>query len=162
MRNDRGFTVLELVIVIVIMSLLAVGAITGYSILTNGDTRKAANAIINSLDLIQIENMAKASDYRITISQDSNGDYYLNTLCDETIISSERLKLKNGSISYETLDKRTISVTGSNKLELAFRKDTGGVKENGSGQIITAIIISGADNSMTIRLITTTGKHFIE
>lgn len=162
MNDNRGLTFIELVIVIIIMSLLTVGAVTGYGILNNADTGKAANAIINALDIVQIENMAKGSDYRVTVTCDSEGNYYLNTICDESIVSTEKLKLKNGSISYEILDKSTVSVTDSNKLELAFRKDTGGVKENSSKQIVTAIFVSGKDKSMTIRLITATGKHFIE
>jgi prepilin-type N-terminal cleavage/methylation domain-containing protein len=162
MKNNNGFTLIELIIVILIMSLFAIGTITGYRLLFNGNAKQASKEIINTLDLVQMENMTKNSVYSMTITQNSEREFYLNIICDGTTISSEALKLQNGNVTYETSDDETITITGSDKLEIIFRKDTGGVKENSSNQIITRIGVKGSGKTEFIRLITATGKHFIE
>lgn len=162
MKNNNGFTLIELIVVILIVSLLGMGTITGIGMLSNGNTKKTAQMIINALDLVQMENMTKKSVYLMTITQNGEGVYYLNVLCDGAILSSEKLKLKNGTISYQTADSEAITVNTSNKLEIVFRKDTGGIKLNSSNQIITRISVTGGGNTIDIRLATATGKHFIE
>lgn len=162
MKNDHGFTLIELIVVILIMSLFVVGTITGYRLLFHGNAKQASKKIINTLDLVQMENMTKNSVYSMTITQNSEREFFLNIIRDGTTISSEIIKLKNGNITYETADDETVTISGSDKLEIFFRKDTGGVKENSSNQIITRIGVKGSGNTVFIRLITTTGKHFIE
>jgi len=162
MRNNRGFALIELIIVAFIMALLTAGVSIGYGILTNSKCRLASKKIANALELVRIENMTKKSTYSMTITQSIDGEYDLNILCDGEIISSEKLKLKSGCIRYETSDNKTIKVNGSDKLEITFRKDTGAVKENSSKQLITGIRVEGEKNSIIIRLATATGKLFFE
>lgn len=161
MRNNHGFAMIELIAVIFIISLLVVGVTLGYGSIRRSNARMATKKITNALELIRIENMTKSSVYSMTITQSNDKDYYLNILCDGEIISSEKFKF-NGNISYETADNERIMVSVSDELEIIFRKDTGGVKENSRKQVVTGIRIEEENNTLIIRLVTATGKTFIE
>lgn len=164
MKNNNGFTLIELLIVLAIISILAVGATAGIRLISGGGSKQAAQKIMNALDQVRMENMTRSESFSLTISKagEMSKEYSLVVYRDTDILSSQKLELVGGSISYETVDGEMIELGSSKKLEISFRKDTGGIRENSEGKIPSRIIINGSDDTVIIRLATATGKSFIE
>lgn len=175
MKDDHGFTLIELIIVMVIMGIVVIGSMTGYNMLGSADARNAARRINTMLSLVQMENMTKNEEYYLLINEDVNGDYYLNvkTVSGTGTQSQEKLDLKNGEIIFQNSGDTTeylLSYSApaggrawSNEmLEVCFRKDTGVYKNNSFGMIVSNIKVSAAGRTYSIKLVTATGKHYIE
>ncbi len=171
MNDNQGFTLIELIVVIIIVGVLSAGSVLGANILGLGSARSTVNRINTMLNEVQIENMTKNKSYFLMIYE-VNGDYHLRVEAGAQKISDEKLKLVRGEITYRTKDGSTFlvrenSVEGRNtqqKLEVTFRKDTGGVAENRKPdpEVVTRIDVISAGRSYTIFLVEATGKHYIE
>jgi prepilin-type N-terminal cleavage/methylation domain-containing protein len=170
MKNNQGFTLIELIIVIIIVGVLSAGTVLGADILGFGSARSTVNRINTMLDEVQIENMTKNKSYYLIVYQ-QNGDYYLRVEAGTQVISREKLELKRGEITYRESDSSTTYLVSEtavegrdtmSKVEVSFQKDTGGIKENRGNEIITQIGVSSAGSSYTIYLVEATGKHYIE
>ena len=171
MKDNRGFTLIELIVVMLIAGILAVGTILGVSVLGFGTAKSTVERIDSMLTYVKTENMTKSKPIYLII-EEVDGKYYISVQKDTLEISREKLELVRGEISYVTKSGITYlvnnsEVTGrvtSQRLEVTFKKDTGGVRENRaiSPEIITQIIISTDSRTYTIRLVEVTGKHYIE
>lgn len=167
MKDNRGFTLIELIVVMLIMAIVAAGSMAGYNLLYMGSARHACESIVTALDAVQMENMTKAELYFLEIAKDAaTGKYILRVISqdasgDRREVSEETLKLKNGLITYEA-GGVSHTVDASAKLEVGFRKDSGGVRKNSYDEIIIRIGVASNGTTGYIRLVTATGKHFIE
>ncbi|HKL79080.1 MAG TPA: prepilin-type N-terminal cleavage/methylation domain-containing protein [Mobilitalea sp.] len=171
MRDNRGFTLIELIVVMLIVGVLAIGSILGVKVLGFGSTQSTVKRIDSMLNYLQIENMTRSKPFYMII-EEADGKYFLSVQKDTIEISREELELVRGEITYVTKSGMTYlvhenEITGrdtSKKLEITFKKDTGGVGENRATppETITKIIVSTNSRSYTIRLVEVTGKHYIE
>lgn len=175
MNNDRGFTLIELIVVILIMAILGVGSMAGYNLLNTSTAEKTADRIIAVLDYIQMENMTKSKAYTMKIEKIAD-DYRLNIISTnsagtEVIKSTEILELDNGNIIFENnvdlvqILVSSVPVSGwqvADKLVIGFRKDTGGVKEYATDHYVTRIGFTASSRTYYLRIVTATGKHYIE
>jgi prepilin-type N-terminal cleavage/methylation domain-containing protein len=177
MKNNRGFTLIELIVVMVIMGIVAVGSVTSYHILDSRSSKNATERIQSVLDYVQMENMTKKNTYSMRIAKDSaSGNYKLSVIrrmsvSMEQIEMEEILELKNGELTFQISGDATQYLVSSlpvigrqvmESIEISFRKDTGGLNEYTPGNMITRIGITSSGRTHYIRLVATTGKHFIE
>lgn len=175
MKDNHGFTLIELIVVMVIMGIITVGSITGYQLLNKGSAQSTTERISSILDYVQLLNMKKNKNYYMLIEKKS-GVYKISVMSesvpnDRTELEEE-LKLRSGGeITFQyngDLNDYLISdtpVAGRNvkKLEVCFSKDSGGFIPNGlDGGIANRIKITDSKSSYTIRLVEITGKHYIE
>jgi prepilin-type N-terminal cleavage/methylation domain-containing protein len=177
MDNDQGFSLIELIVVMLILSTLAVGSVTGFHLLNSGSAKNAAMRINASLDLIQIENMTKNNSFTLKIYKADSSDNYqmvivtTNSLGIDSLGTPETIELRDGQIEFEYNNSGTWNMAGlgdpsnpgdPNVMTVGFRKDTGGVKADSMGNTVTRIKITSRGTDCYIRLVTVTGKHFIE
>ena len=72
-RDERGFTMVEMIITIAIMAILA-GIIGGaYSIIKSGNASKSTSRFLGRLDTTQVENMTKKGTTYLYLFKDSDG-----------------------------------------------------------------------------------------
>lgn len=130
-RDNSGFSLVELVVVIAIMVIMTVGVALSISSVTNQKTKSAADEIKTQLSYTQSLAMSKKMAYG-QIIQEADGFYYFVTVYGTGNIRSSKEKLYSGKeiqISYVT-NKDTVGSAGTIVDEehpciLSFVKTTG-------------------------------------
>ena len=174
MKNNRGFTLIELMVVVAIVSIL-VGAMT-YSINSVSSTRakKFASDLNAMISQCRVDTMSGApSPTYLEISQDENGDYY-GTLYEG---GAEKAKQKLGgsgiSCKFSTAvdGSSLVDVKNAQSISLGFDRSTGAFvklsdvcegKNSGiTGDYCTFIFIASGGGSYVITLVPNTGYHSV-
>ncbi len=186
MKDNQGFTLIELIIVMIIMTILAGGAMLGVNTLFTGSAQTSMERVKAMLNLVRTENMSKEKNYFLSIEEDQGKYYLLKRIKDNTpealeeTVSRVALDLRQGEISYwdETMNEGEAPilvhrdpVPGRNtspQLTVCFSKDSGNFiayREHPSDvptPIVTAIQIEAMGRSYVIHLVKETGKYYVE
>lgn len=158
MKNNKGFSLIELIVVVAILALMSTGAMAGLGYLTLANTSKCASKIDSAFTVLKSKNMAKAETTYMHLYND-NGNYYIvyNDLDEASFtpdgsgeqIANDRLKVSMDDDPIE--DGESIC--------FAIRKKDGSFIN--TLQPTSKIVVAG-QSSKQITLVTSTGKHFIE
>lgn len=173
LRDSRGFTLIELIIVMAIISIISLGTILGVGILGYGNAKSATARIKSLSDNARIENMTKKKEYYLVIyHQDKN--YYISIQTEKNgsriNIKTEKLDLRKGSISFQNKDGNRFLISSEpvegveirDKLEIEFTKETGGLKTNFLGEIVKFIEVECNKTSYKIYFVEATGKVYVD
>jgi prepilin-type N-terminal cleavage/methylation domain-containing protein len=156
-RNNAGFSLVELIVVILIMGILATGATISVSIIYNADAERAATNIVAGLNeartkAIALNDEGTHIDIEARIEQRDNGDYYLgiyrvdntykvNGAVPRTESLLEEKKLGNDRVSIYAAPKNSVIANAETytlvfsdaesgtgtKVAYTFKKSTGGL-----------------------------------
>jgi len=166
-KDNRGFSLVELVIVMAIMGLLVGTATFGISLMYSRDTQSVANSIDDELTQLRMISMTKAGDYKITINTTGNVSKN-NTI---TLSDGEVKKLdKNVKITMEKVNgSGSWSENGAANIDIKFDASNGSVSVFGGDTDVSGIYVikiesgSGATaRESKVNLVQLTGRHFVE
>ena len=152
-KKNMGFSLIELLVVLAIMTILIGGAGVGISLASSRDAQKSAKTIDNALAMSRLCAMSREGDFMLEIDLQNH-------------------KLEVMGEGEEALPgKVDISVQGIssvNVLQIKFDKSTGKVSQiltDGAAYADGVLKITSENPNgkvATVVLVTNTGKHFVE
>lgn len=168
-KDNRGFSLVEMIIVIAIAAILAGASATMVRQISFANTEKAAETIATTLDRERITAMSKAGNGYIYIYQLDDG-YYMKTLhgvsldaYDASFLDNSGHKICSNRIEIYKDSTSGTKVEGSNIIRIHYTK-TGVFADTNvfSGTEVEGRIVVTGVGTRTLSLIKTTGKNYLE
>ncbi|MCR5685583.1 MAG: prepilin-type N-terminal cleavage/methylation domain-containing protein [Lachnospiraceae bacterium] len=155
MLDDRGLSLIELIVVVLIMGIMATGAVMSMTVVYNADAERAVTNLTEILDKARTMAMAENDDgvgmpgsrtnlVKIVarITQDDKGDYYASvvkrTWATESVAAPtdtevEKVKLCNYRVKISAakiggVSLKELTNNPGDMFEYAFKKSTGGIE----------------------------------
>jgi MSHA pilin protein MshC len=152
MKQERGFTAIELILVIVILGILAAIAYPRFQGLPGIRVSAAAQAIAADIRYAQSQAVSTAYNYKVYFyaSTNSYSVYQVNRSSGAETIMSHPLKAGNYTVVVAT-DYPGVIIGGDYTVEFDYL----GAPSTGGGG---SVIVSGGGNSMTISVLANTGR----
>lgn len=166
-RNDSGFSLIELVVVIAIMAVLTGVISAGISSLTGRQAQKASKKIESILGTVKVQTMARRS---VTGKLKKDGDSYVfvtTTKINNTDPATEKTDVIGGKkvkIYFSTDDAGTKQDITDSGIDIVFDRASGELVNFGAASAATAdggkycLYIEQGSKSYTIRIYKETGK----
>ena len=164
MKNNKGFSLVELIIVIAILAVVTGGSIVGFGYLYRTDVKSTVKKIDSSLLKTQSYTTSKSTggrDVKMILKTDGSGNYCIGY---EGIEGQEDVKIGKSRLAIKCYKTDGTQVTvGSNQVKICFDRATGGllpVDENDpNGVCWSKIEVSaGGTRTCTITISKVTGK----
>lgn len=175
-NSNKGFSLIELIVVIAVMVVVTGFIVYGVSVLSSGDANKASKTIYNQLTSTQRSTLSMSGKWSLEIINNS-GTNTLNIYRDDGTGNQLQTSEKLGSrieLSYNTKnDEASAQQLGNgDRLIVTFERSTGkilDVTKNGSsiydsGKTDLYIMAKGRGSSSnyTVKVIYATGKIISE
>ncbi len=172
-NRKKGFSMIEMIIVIAIMGIFTALATIGFGYLKSGNVKSAVKTVDSNLTKLKLDTMSKENKPYMCIYK-VGSNYYMLCTTDTTISPNAKngLKIGNGNVKISV---GGTELTGSSKIYIAFKKGSGafankvtlgGVDNNtvttSSDSTIEMENSSGSGTKYTLHMIKDTGKHYIE
>ncbi len=179
--DDRGFSLVELIVVILIMGVVTGGAIIAVSTIYNADAERAAKRVVSLMSVARSKALAledsSTSYITFKLECDSNGNYYAGVYDsagniiepgEPQLISNYRLSI-NAAKKNKTGPTEITATTGP--IVFRFEKATGGIRSvSFNGDVITRadedhmyldLVFSGSEEFRVIS-VPATGRSYIK
>lgn len=174
--DNHGFSLIELIVVIAIMSILTGGVAFGVNMVFSRDSERCASALNDAISQTRMNAMTRPGDYTLTITERTDGSETVN-VCDikvnDTLV--ETIYLDGSGNSKKNDLEIKFKNSGSPlafPVTIQFDKQKGNVSKitsNGTDCTSDEILCFNAtamrgnsSRNKCVQLITTTGKHSIE
>lgn len=169
-KVNKGFTLIELIVVILILAILGAGSVVGFRTVYEADLDSSAQKLLTMLSKTRQEAVMKENGtVRLLLKQTTEGEFIASVLYHNGTSEEELYARKIGSASIKIKVKdisgaiTEISKTPSEdpvaivleELPFSFKKSTGGLIQN-----YTDIILEGS-STKNIIMIKETGRCFL-
>lgn len=163
--DHKGFSLVEMIIVIAVMGILAGASLAMMGHIRYANTQKAAELISSELSKQQVRSMTKAKAEKpyVYVYALSDG-YYMRTSTtncsgfDSGVHNADGVKLCNFSTDiYSVTDSGEDKLDGSEVIKIVYNRSGSFSTETN----VTGIKIDGT-GTFNIKLITETGKHVVK
>ncbi len=156
-RDHRGFSMIELVVVIAIMAILSTVGVLSYGMVSGRQVISCAEEIESYLGQTKTQALSRASaDLEIFIGDDG---VYVNPS-----IENRDIKVgKSGiTVKYQTDDGTEFTLSDTERLVISFDRSSGAFQALADGSYCKSITLDNGRHSRKIVLIPSTGKFYIE
>lgn len=184
MRDNKGVTLIELIIVMAIMAILSGFFVFSLSLVTGQEARECANNFSAALDKAKNYSLTKSgsSDAYMEVRKDADKGYIarfyvpafpqeagaVEGTTDYVMMDEQRLGKKTVEITCTLQNGTSFSLTGSNCIRIYYDRVSGAFKEatavTGVGNVknyCTKIQIKRG-RTYVLTLVPPTGKHSLE
>ncbi len=141
--NQKGFTLLELVVVVTILGILLGVTVPSIASVSHGKARRATAFIMDALAECRIMTVSGKKDPSLQLFQDREGSVWLAIYVDGTAVKTLELG-KHIALRYrQSGDSSPIAVSevSDKKLILRFHRDTGAFSPLDSGKYCELIFV---------------------
>ena len=176
--NNKGFSLIELIVIIAIMGVLVGGASLGIGLVFSKDAMKCATRLNDSIYDARANSMYKAGEFKLIIDNSGSANTATISQTDVTPIISDTVYLDGEDSSKKTtISARFVTEAVPEEtdlklpLNLTFDKAKGNVYSvvdademtYGDGIIVFEIepLRGNRNRTAKVQLVTTTGKHTI-
>lgn len=158
MRNNSGFSLIELIVVVAIIALMSTGTMAGLGYLSLANTSKCATKIDSGFTKLKSKNMAKADTTYMHLYNYNDNFYIVYNDLDETSFTPNGTgeQIANSKVQVSMDDD---PLENGESICFSIRKKDGSFVNTLNPT--SKIVVSG-QTSKTITIVTSTGKHFIE
>lgn len=183
-KSNKGFSLVELIVVIAIMGILVGGMSLGLSLAFSKDAHKCATAINDAIYEARMVSMTKAGDYTLELSKNATGEYIAQIIETGTGTVEKEIALSNAGridtieVKLDSDSTADVTVGTTTKSQLTFDKSKGNVSSLNGHKVktpaetdqytdgvitydITSTRGSNASKESKVSLVTATGKHTI-
>ena len=127
-KNNKGFSLTELIVVIAVMGVIMVGGVITTGLLYSASAKEASSKLNSALNKTRTECMTKSSA-SIELYEDVNDSRYYVIY---EVSGNKQTPIQVGdsrvSISYRDSKGDLTHLVGNNKLTISFNRDTGSFK----------------------------------
>ena len=174
--NNKGFSLIELIVIIAIMGVLVGGASLGIGLVFSKDAMKCATRLNDSIYDARANSMYKAGEFKLIIDNSGSANTATISQTDLTPATSDTVYLdgvdsnKKTTISAKFVTEAVPAGTAiSLPVSVTFDKAKGNVYSvvdadgmtYGDGIIVFDITPLRGNRTAKVQLVTTTGKHTI-
>lgn len=165
-KNQRGFSLIEVIIVIALLAVLAGSTVSMVNYIRYANTKKVVEEVDKALSRLRLDTMSQNGErqFLYIYRKDNNGSdgYYVKLVAESSIsnpiLDSNGTRLCGTNVTFSVNGKSVSNDGGGEKfICIAFKK-------NGQIDDITnadKIVISG-NGTYTITLDKETGRHILE
>jgi prepilin-type N-terminal cleavage/methylation domain-containing protein len=161
MKNKKGFSLVELLVVMAILALLVSGSTAGWNYISYANTSKCAKEINTTIKKVRLQAMSRTNKPYIFLYEKDEAYYLLVTTDAVFPLNPAGSKVANGKVDIYTDDgSGETKISSANPMKFSFLKSTGGFQFDAS-TTYKKIIVKGA-STYEIELYETTGKTKLE
>ena len=178
MRDHRGVSLVELIVVMAIMAVLAGAGVSLFGTLTGAKVSEASDKITAALSRTRTEALSR-SDASFTLYQNTTDKrYYVDIYYTSSNAGGETITEAVGAsqliIKYYDSTGAENTINTTNSLKVKFDRSTGAIKPfvnsdgtvltdtNGSEIVLKRILITSGDRNKNIQIFALTGKYSVE
>lgn len=170
--NNGGFTLVELIVVILIVGIVSAGAVISLSTINRAKANGCTEKLVKLLDQTRIDSMSRV-DGAVELVISKNGNAYYGMLYVDNGVVKDTVELGDGGLTLEfwkddelthasTLVRR---IDESSAFTIKFNKGNGSLHFSDSVSAenppFDRIVITGS-NTRTIRLYEETGRYRLQ
>ena len=159
-KNNNGFSLVELIVVIAIMALLVTSVVTYVSLVSNSQAKKCAKELSTHMSQTKVCAMSR-TNASMTVYKDDTGIYVKSVQGDKE--QTEKIGDKGVYIGYRDVrDSDVFTELDSTGIELKFDRASGACKKMDSGKYCYGFKIQYGDTVYIVALEPLTGKSSIQ
>ena len=164
--NNKGFSLVELLIVIAILGIVGSGTFMGFNVLHNANVGNSAGTINSTLSAVRMNNMSKVQTQYLQIYRVGGYNYYRVADKPNIDFSYKLHKLGTSSTNVSYTTTNSIRITDNNGISISFTRSGECVLYNSAGTLQTAEIngltFFNGERDKSIRILSAVGKHYLK
>jgi prepilin-type N-terminal cleavage/methylation domain-containing protein len=174
MKDNKGFTLVELIIVIAIAAIMTIGVYASMNILVLADTKSCSKVIDVTLNQLRLETMSKGNvkHYMVIEWNNIKSCYYLNVVTSDIPLNEINWNTQADTVKNKVIADKDLIISytdqpdgtnirlidASNPYILIQFTPSSGAFES----VWKQIIVTSKVDTATINMVTKTGKHYVD